>query len=303
MASAGTRVEESTHVPGRSADELSNTIRSVIEVLPHHQCATVGHGIHKLVRSYRLPLRLLRTHTDVCTITVVDAPLGAVVTAVGALTPEARAAVKGVLAGATVGRVMSAGPQLATNYSSGPLPTPVAVASAGSAAGFSTAGSCPPATVASPGLPSDLTTVRPRPTPAADMNDMTTVRPRAPAQDAPTPVDLVAATPRLRFDSGQVVEIGPRVVVVGRNPLALAADGHALTVAVPDPGHTVSKTHFACGRNDRGIWLEDRHSTNGTSVADAKGRRASLVPGRRTLVPVSVTVIFGDHRAVLEVRS
>jgi hypothetical protein len=268
-------------VPGRSAGELSSTILSVVGTLSNHHCATVGHGTYKLVRSYRLPLRLLRTHTEVCTITVVDAPLGAVVTTVGALTPEARAAVQGVLAGVTAGRTTST-----------PIERPANAA-------WSRPAPAPPPAPAPVIRPSDVTTVRPRQlAPAVPITDQTTVRPRPPAPAAP-----VRATAVLRFDTGQVVEVGRGAVVVGRNPLALATDGQARAVAVPDPGHTVSKTHFACGQDDRGVWLEDRHSTNGTSVIDAKGRRAALAPGRRTLVPVDVTVVFGDHRATLTLRS
>jgi hypothetical protein len=254
-----------------------------VGTLSNHHCATVGHGTYKLVRSYRLPLRLLRTHTEVCTITVVDAPLGAVVTTVGALTPEARAAVQGVLAGATAGRTTPTRIERPANAAwSLPAPAPI-----------------PP--TPAPVIPvSDLTTVRPRPpapAPAAPSTDHTTIRPRPPA-----PAASPRATAVLRFDTGQVVEVGGTTVVVGRNPLALATDGQARTVAVPDPGHTVSKTHFACGQDDRGVWLEDRHSTNGTSVSDAMGRRAALAPGRRTLVTVDVTVTFGDHRAKLTLR-
>jgi len=293
-------------VPGRSADELSSTIIAAVRTLPHHRWATVGYGMHTLVRSYRLPLRLLRTHTDVCTITVVDAPLGAVVTTIGALTPEARVAVQGVLAGVTAGRVTSNPTDLPTNAPwSGPTaPAAGAPASLVPGSDVTKVRPRPSAPVAPPPsvIPaSEMTAVRPLlPAPAAPRTDGTIIRPRLPTPTPPVPAPAIAV---LRFDTGQVVEVGRGVVVVGRNPLALATDGQAQTVAVPDPGHTVSKTHFACGQDDRGVWLEDRHSTNGTSATGANGRRATLAPGRRTLVPVDVTVIFGDHQATLQLRS
>lgn len=255
MASAGVQIDESTHVPGRSAGEVSSRIVASVTAVPGHHCATVGPGVHTVVRGYRLPLRFLRNRTDVCTITVVDAPLGAVVTTIGALVPEARAAVDAAVAGTT------------------PAPAPR----------------------------SDVTTIRPRtPETPVRLPDVTSVRPRPPAPPpvappAPAPVGV----PMLRFDTGQVVPIGGTVVVVGRNPVALESDPHPQLVGIADPAQTVSKTHFACGQDERGVWVEDRHSTNGTTVTDARGRRAVLLPGRRTRVPLDVTIMFGDRRVAL----
>lgn len=251
MASAGVQIDESTHVPGRSAGEVSNRIVASVAALPGHHCATVGPGMHTVVRGYRLPLRFLRNRTDVCTITVVDAPLGAVVTTIGSLVPEARAAVEAAVAG------------------SAPAPAPR----------------------------SDVTTIRPRtPEAPAPSPDVTSVRPRPRVTEPDAPP---VAVPMLRFDTGQVVRIGGTVVVVGRNPVALDSDSYPQLVSITDPSQTVSKTHFACGQDDRGVWVEDRHSTNGTSVADARGRRAVLLPGRRTRVPLDVTISFGDRSVAL----
>ena len=103
----------------------------------------------------------------------------------------------------------------------------------------------------------------------------------------------------LQFDNGQVIRLARTVVVVGRNPVARESDAGPQLVALDDPGHSVSKTHFACGDDERGVWVEDRNSTNGTSVTDRRGRRATLTPGRRTRVAVDVTITFGDRHVVL----
>lgn len=243
-----------------------------VAAVPGHHCATVGPGMHKVVRGYRLPLRFLHNRTDVCTITVFDAPLGVVVTTIGSLVPDARAAVEAAVAGTT------------------PAPAPLRP---------SDVTTIRPRTPEAPVPPSDVTSVRPYR--VVSPPDTATVAPPANADRSVTPPAPAArqSAPVLRFDTGQVVRIGDTVVVVGRNPVPLDNDPDPQLVSITDPSQTVSKTHFACGQDGRGVWLEDRHSTNGTSVADARGRRAVLSPGRRTRVPVDVTITFGDRHVAL----
>lgn len=246
-----------------------------VGAVPGHHCATVGPGMHKVVRGYRLPLRFLRNRTDVCTITVVDAPLGVVVTTIGSLMPEARAAVEAAVAGTT------------------PAPAPLRP---------SDVTTNRPPTPETPMRPSDVTSVRPHR--VVSPPDAATVVPPPTADRSVTPPAQERVAPAmLRFDTGQVVRIGGTVVVVGRNPVALDSDQDPQLVSIADPSQTVSKTHFACGQDDQGVWLEDRHSTNGTSVSDVRGRRAVLSPARRTRVPVDVTITFGDRHVALTSRS
>lgn len=69
-------------------------------------------------------------------------------------------------------------------------------------------------------------------------------------------------------------------VVIGRDPTLSPTDGAgALVITVND--RSVSKTHAAIGVDDDGVWVEDRHSTNGTWVGDAAGSGANVTPGER----------------------
>lgn len=103
----------------------------------------------------------------------------------------------------------------------------------------------------------------------------------------------------LRFPTGQEVSLNDTVVVVGRDPTALPTDRKVRRVAINDPSHTVSKTHFACGSDETGVWVEDRQSTNGTVVIGTNGQAVKLRPGQRERVTTNVTLAFGDYEATI----
>ena len=250
MAGGTIKVDESKHVAGPSAEEVSHRIRAATEALPDHTCAVVGPGTHKLVRAYRRRFRLLTTQTDVCTITVVEAPQGVVVTTVGTMLPQARTAVEAALAAAS--HPVAAVPAIPFQLERAPAPVP------------------------------------PRPAPV-----------QAPPAPLPPSAAPTVVVPVLRFPSGKVVPLMRSTVVVGRDPVAGAEDTNAHLVAIVDDSRTVSKSHFACGIDAGGLWIEDRHSTNGTVVTDRAGRVMELTPGRRTPIPADVQVAFGGQRAAI----
>ena len=320
MAGAGVRVDESRLVPGLSADSVSNQLASAMTGLAEYHCALVGPGTHKVVRSVRRRLPPLSRRTEVCTVTVIDAPLGAVVTTIGLLAPEARTALDQALAGRP--------PTLTAPSSAAHVAAP-APAPAPAARPLSPVPAAPPAPPPVP-LPPPLPpaprilTVPPRatqplrpppppppppppapPPPAPPLPAITpspplplavpdaTVTPPATVQAQCAELQAIA----LRLDNGQAVLLGAAVVVVGRNPSAAPSDRRPNLVAIDDPGHTVSKTHFACWRDERGLWLEDRHSTNGTAFTDLQGRLVTVTPGAPTRIPARTTLVFGDHRA------
>jgi hypothetical protein len=103
------------------------------------------------------------------------------------------------------------------------------------------------------------------------------------------------ATPvwTLTFDHGAVVRAAP-FGLVGRDPTPDASEYGAQLVAVPDTTRSVSKTHLAFGVDALGLWISDRHSTNGTIVV-VGGRGQPASPGDRVRVPYGATVQFGDH--------
>lgn len=103
----------------------------------------------------------------------------------------------------------------------------------------------------------------------------------------------------LKFEDGRTVVVAAAagLVLVGRNPASAPGDGRTNLVPVDDPGRTVSKTHFACWRDQEGLWLVDRHSTNGTAFTTADGRLVTVPPGTPTRIPAQTTIHFGSHRA------
>ncbi len=126
------------------------------------------------------------------------------------------------------------------------------------------------------------------PPPHADDDvERTQVRPGAggPAQ---------VAVLRVRLDDGRDFQLD-RSVLVGRNPVGQAGEQHAQLLAVDDPGRSISKTHLQLLTDGAGIWVTDRHSTNGSAITTPDGLRTPLVPGVPTFVTPGSIVHFGDR--------
>lgn len=111
-----------------------------------------------------------------------------------------------------------------------------------------------------------------------------------------TPVPVAAAW-RLRFDDGVLVEV-TGLTLIGREPGA-GPNEDATLVPVADPDRSLSKTHLAVGVDDHGVWVSDRHSTNGTTSVTASGEVA-LAPDVRTYVPVGTVIRAGDRSFTVE---
>ena len=148
-------------------------------------------------------------------------------------------------------------------------PTPVASAAASGAApvgrGPATAASAVP--VASPAPP------------RTDEVDLTRAAP-------PRPGALIA----LIWDDGTRIAVHGRTLF-GRNP---EREDGAAAVAVRDETLSLSKTHFEVGGDASGVWLVDRHSTNGTVLVRG-GVRETVVPGVRVPLRPGDRLEFGDR--------
>jgi pSer/pThr/pTyr-binding forkhead associated (FHA) protein len=99
---------------------------------------------------------------------------------------------------------------------------------------------------------------------------------------------------RIQLDDGRDFRLD-RNVLVGRNPAANAGESQAQLLAVPDPGRTISKTHLHLLTDGAGVWVTDRHSTNGSAVTTPDGVRTALQPGVPSFVSPGATVHFGDR--------
>lgn len=87
-------------------------------------------------------------------------------------------------------------------------------------------------------------------------------------------------------------------VVVGRNPTA--ADGER-PVAIADLGREISKLHLALRVDAAGrVWVEDRHSTNGSTLVRADGVSVRLVPGAAQQLGAGDVVRLGSHTVAVQ---
>lgn len=156
------------------------------------------------------------------------------------------------------------------------------------------------------------TTTTPAPLPTGDVISFVPgvsapARP-APAPAAPTiapgdvPVDetLLSSRPRaiatLVWDDGTRHTLYGRTVF-GRNP---TPETGTHTVPVRDETLSLSKTHFDVDADDAGVWVRDRHSTNGVTVR--RGTELSAIAaGERVIVRAGDILEFGDRRVTVEV--
>ncbi len=115
---------------------------------------------------------------------------------------------------------------------------------------------------------------------------------------APTEVDETRAAPAprasLTWDDGTRVGVYGRTLF-GRNP---AGEPGATVVAVRDETLSLSKTHFEVDGDARGVWIVDRHSTNGTILV-RDSQRVPLEPGERMPLRTGDRLEFGDRSATV----
>jgi hypothetical protein len=100
----------------------------------------------------------------------------------------------------------------------------------------------------------------------------------------------------LHFASGEVVA-ADRGAVIGRDPAPTEELPGAARIAFADA--SLSRSHLVVGPSARGVWITDRHSTNGSSVL-VHGTFMTCRPGIRVEVPVGGTVLFGDRSFIVE---
>ncbi|MBB2921417.1 RDD family protein [Cellulomonas cellasea] len=111
------------------------------------------------------------------------------------------------------------------------------------------------------------------------------------ADERPAPAEpLDPRAVALELSDGRTVTVDG-AVLVGRNPVGT---GTEQLVRVVDPGRSVSKTHLQLGLDERGLWVADRGSTNGTLVTLADGQQIVCGVDQRVRVPLGSTVSFGD---------
>ncbi|MGO1971932.1 MAG: RDD family protein [Propionibacteriaceae bacterium] len=101
------------------------------------------------------------------------------------------------------------------------------------------------------------------------------------------------------LDDGRQVTV-ESLVLIGRNPQPRAGEEGAELVQVGDNSRTLSKTHLAVGVDNRGVYVMDRGSTNGSALASGNGQYEPCAPGDTVRVREGQIVSFGEHR--LEIK-
>ena len=105
------------------------------------------------------------------------------------------------------------------------------------------------------------------------------------------------SAPSLLLDTGQRIDLtATGTLLLGRNPQAVGPWEGARTLAVDDPGFTISKTHIAVIVDGTGVLVEDLGSTNGTSVETPEGTLTSASEGQRVRAGAGDIIRIGQRR-------
>lgn len=124
------------------------------------------------------------------------------------------------------------------------------------------------------------------------------VAPAPAAATAPTSSPAPAAV--FAFDDGSRLDASG-TGLLGRRPARADGDpAGTLLVPLADDSMGISKTHARFDVDDAGIWITDRWSRNGTSVAAPGRAPVELVPGARTRVDGGTKVELGGRWFVVE---
>ena len=100
---------------------------------------------------------------------------------------------------------------------------------------------------------------------------------------------------RLVFDDGAAVRVAG-TALLGRNPAPAIGEKVNQLIDFADMGRSVSKTHLHLQADGAsGLWVTDRNSTNGSSIAAPDGRHEALAAHSPVLAPSGSTVYFGDR--------
>ncbi|MGW9184122.1 RDD family protein [Agromyces sp. NPDC055661] len=125
---------------------------------------------------------------------------------------------------------------------------------------------------------------------------------------APAAVPAAAAAPAsasaraavFAFDDGSRFDAAG-TGLLGRRPARAEGDpASILLVPLADDSMGISKTHARFDVDDAGVWITDRWSRNGTSVAAPGRAPVELVPGARTRVDGGTKVELGGRWFVVE---
>lgn len=98
----------------------------------------------------------------------------------------------------------------------------------------------------------------------------------------------------LTFDDGQSTVL-TGTLLIGRNPAPAPDEGPVDLFNVADLGRSVSKTHLSLTLAEGGLWVTDRHSTNGSAITGVDGGYRQLQPGVPEPVRFGESVHFGDR--------
>ena len=130
----------------------------------------------------------------------------------------------------------------------------------------------------------------------------TAAAPAAPAVPAAAaaPATAPARAAVFAFDDGSRFDAAG-TGLLGRRPARAEGDpASILLVPLADDSMGISKTHARFDVDDAGVWITDRWSRNGTSVAAPGRAPVELVPGARTRVDGGTKVELGGRWFVVE---
>lgn len=148
----------------------------------------------------------------------------------------------------------------------------------------------PPAQQPQPGVPAGSPPVRIKPRQAPN-DDFDGTRLVATGGKGARPADEGW---HVRLDDGRDIAV-TGLVLIGRNPTGKEGEDGATLIAAGEPGKTVSKTHLALNVDNRGLYVVDRGSTNGTALRDPAGGLEPCAANAQVRLSEGSVVSFGER--------
>lgn len=125
-------------------------------------------------------------------------------------------------------------------------------------------------------------------------SDHTVVAGSVRAVPAPSPGGEVV----VQMDDGSTWVVA-RPTLIGREPQAGSRDDGFGVLMLADPERSVSRTHVAVGRDNGGLWIQDRSSTNGVLVTEPDGNELKVVAGRTARISSGSRLVLGSRWIVV----
>ena len=105
----------------------------------------------------------------------------------------------------------------------------------------------------------------------------------------------------IALDDGREFDV-TGLIVLGRKPSQPPGRTDSVLITAGEGDYAVSKSHLTLGVDERGVWVKDNNSTNGTAVVNRHGEFEPCPKGAQVRLREGQLVAYGDRGLTLRRR-